>query len=178
MGAKNPDYLSVSELADSVQKSKQWIYRLVKTDSEFSKYVVTVDGKQKIKKAAITEFFGYTENGKPEDPLVTILKDQISSQKQQIDSLQRTIDNLSEMLKAEQVLHGQTSARLQQATLLIEDLRKQAAPENAEEPVQQAAPEPERSEKPQTEQSVSGEPERSDTPLTFGQRLKNLFRRK
>ena len=171
--AKNPEYMSVAELADSVQKSKQWIYRLVKTDSEFAKYVVNVDGKQKIKKSAIPEFFGYTEVVKPEDQLMSILTEQVNSQRQQIEALQRTIDSLHEMLKAEQLLRANADQRI----MLLED-KLQQAEHTEEEPVQQAAPEPERPTESPMEQGVSGEPERSDTPLTFGQRLKNLFRRK
>ncbi len=104
---------------------------------------------------------------------MSILTEQVSSQRQQIEALQRTIDSLHEMLKAEQLLRANADQRI----MLLED-KLQQAEHTEEEPVQQAAPEPERSEKPQTEQSVSEEPERSDTPLTFGQRLKNLFRRK
>ena len=152
MMGKNPDYLSVAELADSVQKSKQWIYRLIKTDDAFVKYVETIDGKQMIKKTVIPEFFGYTEVVKPENLLVSTLQEQLAI-------ANKRADDLSEALKNEQLLHAQTAARLQQATLLLEDLQKQPDPE------QQPDPEP----------SEDPEPVEEPKQTSFFQRLKWLF---
>ena len=124
--AKNSEYLSVSELAASLGKSKQWIYVLVNRDPELRKYMTMIDGHKKFRKAVIAEYFRQEVVVKPEDELVSTLREQLARANKQIEEL-------TEALKHEQLLHGQTAARLQQMTLMIED--KQNRPAHSPEPV-------------------------------------------
>lgn len=120
--AKNTDCISVAELAERIQKSRQWIYTLVNKDPELRKYVVMSNGRKMFRKAVIAEYF-QQEVEKPEDELVTLLREQLAAANKQIEEL-------TEALKREQFLHGQTAARLQQ--LMIEDKQKPAPrPEQA-----------------------------------------------
>ena len=142
------EYITIAELSKLVGKSNQSIYKKMKQKPSFNQYIRIFDGKKYVHKSAVWEEFGVEiegfkpvedkglENTQPDDQLISVLTDRINSQKQQIEAMQRTIDSLGEMLKAEQLLHGQTAARLQQATLLIEELRKQP-----EQPKQTADPE-------------------------------------
>jgi hypothetical protein len=127
--AKNSEYLSVSELAASLGKSKQWIYVLVNRDPELRKYMTMIDGHKKFRKAVIAEYFRQEVVVKPEDELVSTLREQLALANKQIEEL-------TEALKHEQLLHGQTAARLQQMTLMIEDKQKsESQPAPRPEPV-------------------------------------------
>lgn len=139
-------YLSVAEVSAQTGKSRQWIYKLVNNNVAFSKYVATFNGKQKIHKSAITEYFNGHTVVKPVDEYTNLLR-------QQLDLANKRIDELTEALKNEQLLHGQTTARLQQVTLLLEDTRKPETPTSEPDPVEEPTSE----------------------GLTFMQRLRRLF---
>lgn len=146
MGRKSTNkanYLTVQELSAIVEKSKQSIYRRMKPNNPFWKYVNTFDGVKMVHKSAVSEVYGIdyafiayddgnVENEstdlRPTDPLIKLLNDQITQKDKQIADMQRTIDNLHEALNAEQLLNGQNTLRIQELTALITNKQAGAAP--------------------------------------------------
>lgn len=130
--ALKSEYISVSELAKIVGRSQQTIYKKMRQKPSFNRFVKVFDGKKYIHKSAVFEEFGVSIDGfnpvdskngemsKPVDALAAVLSEQLKDQAEQIKNLQRTIDNLSEMLKAEQVLRANADRRI----AYLEDLQQ------------------------------------------------------
>ena len=112
----NAEYISVSELSKRVGKSKQWIYKLIKTDPDFKKYVKTVGGIAMVNKSVITEFFAPVEVKKPDEQLVETLIEQVAYLKKQYDDLMK-------LFEREQYFRAQEKAELAEIKLLIADLQ-------------------------------------------------------
>lgn len=135
MGKKNSDYISVSELAKLVGKSPQWVYKMIKQKPSFYDYIKVIDGHKKVHKSAVWQVFGveyegFTSDDKPVETdskpdTMTILVEQLKNQQQQIESLQRTIEALTDALKAEQILRANADARIK----MLEDKQMEPATE-------------------------------------------------
>lgn len=126
------EYITITELSKLVSKSPQSIYKKMKQKPSFNQYIRVFDGKKFVHKSAVWEEFGVAidgcepdeskglENPQPDSPLVSVLTDQVQAQKQQIENMQRTIDSLTEALKAEQILRANADQRI---AALLEDMQ-------------------------------------------------------
>lgn len=129
----NAEYISVSELSKRVGKSKQWIYKLIKTDPDFKKYVKTVGGIAMVNKSVITEFFAPVEVKKPDEQLVETLIEQVAYLKKQYDDLMK-------LFEREQYFRAQEKTALAEMKLLIANL--QAGGTTSEHPSDKRTKEP------------------------------------
>lgn len=161
MKRKNSDYMSVQELSGIVNKSPQWIYKLMQKNAVFNGYTKLIDGKKRVHKSAIWQYFGIEYEGhkpddgvmkevRPEDAVYSALVEQLRAKDEQIRLLHDTIDSLTDSLKAEQLLRAN-------ADRLLLEYKKE--PERTDE---QTSDDPE---------VVDPEPER----VSFFDRLKKFF---
>lgn len=98
--------LTVSQYAAAIGISRQAAYKRI-ADGKLTEYVKTVDGKTLIDGQALAA--AEAPAGKREtDNAFTIdfLKAQVIAKDKQIEAMQRTIDNLTDALKAAQALHA------------------------------------------------------------------------
>ena len=173
MSRKSKDYISVLELSEIVDKSPQWIYKLMQKSGPFNTYVKTIDGKKKLHKSVIWEFFGVEYEGhkpgdgamkqtQPLDVVMSALLEQLRAKDEQIRMLHETINDLTDSLQAEQLLRS-NSDRLLMEYKKAGDQEEPEAEQEAHDPEpQQTEPEP--------------APEVVEEPKTFIDKLFALFR--
>lgn len=127
------DYLSVNEFATRIDKSTQSIYKRIRENPDFIKYVVVVNGHKLVHKSALQEVYGIEPDPEvieddvqpdenPNQELINLLK-------QQLQEKDKHIAELTQALIYEQKLHANTSARL----AMLED-RQRAEGVDQEEP--------------------------------------------
>lgn len=133
------NYLTVKELATIVEKSQQSVYRRLERKQNKTKYLRTYDGKMYVHKSAVWDLYGidagftiHSDNVSDSAPeqqndavdvdssAIPFLMEQIQKKDKQLEDMQRTIDNLSEALKAEQVLRANADKRI----LMLETMAK------------------------------------------------------
>lgn len=149
MGRKSTnkaDYLSVIEFAKLVGKSSQSLYKKMKPDNKFWRYVQTFNGTKMIHKSALYEVYGVSiEDNNINQPdefielpsdnnLVRELKERIAEQSRTIDELHKALASAHESLQNEQKLHGITQARLK----ALEDKQANHAASQADQEQPQA----------------------------------------
>lgn len=173
------EYITITELSKLVSKSPQSIYKKMKQKPSFNQYIRVFDGKKYVHKTAVWEEFGVAvegcepdeskglENPQPDSPLVSVLTDQVQTQKQQIENMQRTIDSLTEALRAEQLLRASADKRI---AALLEDMqnREQATgkPDSETEQEQATGTPADEAAQGQTTEAPDREPEHIDgTPF-------------
>lgn len=152
MGRKSTnkaDYLSVTEFAKLVGKSSQSLYKKMKPDNRFWRYVQSFNGTKMIHKSALYEVYGVSIEDNninqpdefielpSDDNLVRELKERIAEQSRTIDELHKALASAHESLQNEQKLHGITQARLK----ALEDKQATHAADQADQK-QPQAPEP------------------------------------
>lgn len=150
MSGKNDGYMNVYAFAQKVNKSPQWIYKKMKQGSELARYTKVINGRKMLHQSAIWEVFGVDYDGykpddkpvyKEEDTVVTVLSEQVKAQQSQIEAMQKTIDGLTEALKAEQILRANIDQKL--AQLIDKQFTQDQEPE-ADDPEVEHDPEVER----------------------------------
>ena len=102
--------LTVSQYAAAIGISRQAAYKRI-ADGKLTEYIKTVDGKTLIDGQALAAAeapAGRRETDKQSVNAFTIdfLKAQVIAKDKQIEAMQRTIDNLTDTLKAAQALHA------------------------------------------------------------------------
>jgi predicted DNA-binding protein YlxM (UPF0122 family) len=113
------EYLTIKEVADKVGISQQAIYSKIRSNwNDINDYVRVISGKKMIALDALDKVFDVSENADPDiveelhaviaskDHEIKRLNDEISHLHDQVDSLLRQNENLSESLK----LTAQTTA--------------------------------------------------------------------
>lgn len=113
------EYLTIKEVADKVGISQQAIYSKIRSNwNDINDYVRVISGKKMIALDALDKVFDVSENTDPDrieelqaviaskDHEIKRLNDEISHLHDQVDSLLRQNENLSESLK----LTAQTNA--------------------------------------------------------------------
>lgn len=102
--------LTVSQYAAAIGISRQAAYKRI-ADGKLTEYIRTVDGKTLIDGQALAAAeapAGRKDTDKQSDNAFTIdfLKAQVIAKDKQIEAMQRTIDSLTDALKAAQALHA------------------------------------------------------------------------
>lgn len=184
MNGKKSDFISVSELAKKVEKSQQYVYKLIKTKPSFREYVKSFDGKKMIHKSALSEYFGIVDDKVEEtdktveqpginQDMLKLLSDQVQDLRQQISVKDQQIAD-----QAEQIRQITLALRSEQLTLarIEEQLLLVTKPESDQEPVQEEKP-------PKTEEPAQEQPQEqakplSDTKPSFMDRLRQRFTRR
>ena len=177
MEPKNTNYISVQEFSTIVQKSPQWIYKMINRKPSFRPYVKLVGNKKMIKKSAIWEVFGVEYEGhKPEaaktyDESESLLIQQLKQKDAQIDALQRSleamqqnINSLAEAIRAEQVLRANADNRIKLLESKIEPVAESPEPVTVEPETRSAEP------------ARDPEPVRSAPAASMRERLRRWFR--
>lgn len=128
------DYLTINEFATRVHKSTQSLYKRIRENPDFSRYVMVVNGHKVVHKSALQEVYGIEPDPEviendvqpdenPSQELINVLKQQIAEK-------DKHIAELTEALINSQKLHAATSAKL--ASLLEDKQRAEGA--DQEEP--------------------------------------------
>lgn len=138
----NNDYITVAEFAEKAGISKQRVYQLL--NKRLKAFVQVVDGKKMLDIKALDEFSvkggcsNFQEDcsrvEQEENTTLDLLKTTINMLQKQLEEKDRTIHELTEALKAEQIQTSQAQAlhggSMQQ--MLLEDMNnKKEASENA-----------------------------------------------
>lgn len=136
---KNSDYISIAELSATVNRSRQWIYKMIDTKPSFKAYVRIIDGKKMIHKSVIWKEFGIGVEHiqddaaeelppvTPEEKTISLLEAQLKEKDEQIKRKDEQINNL---LSAQMALHNRIMA-------LEDKLISTPEPETAKEPDQE-----------------------------------------
>jgi hypothetical protein len=169
---KNTGYIGVQELSTIVNKSPQWIYKMINRKPSFKPYIKVIGNKKMVKKAAIWEVFGVEYEGhkpaaaKPDEEGESLLLEQLRKKDAQIEALQRSmeamqqsINNLTEAIRAEQVLRANADNRIK----LLEDKVKPEPVTVEPEPVAAGT---------ETEPEPKEEPA---APVTMRERIRRFF---
>jgi hypothetical protein len=194
--ARDPNYISIAELAEQVGKTKQWIYRMLQEKPELARYVRVIDGKKKVHKSIIWKVFGVgvetevneqeTTPETPEAAFLRVLQEQLKEKDKQLAEKDKQIADLYEALRRDQILHGETAARLKETTARLQALEdRQAAnvaPEQEEatngpagDPAQQQPVQD-----PSHVQQTGAAPSQQEDegPVSIFRRLSNIFSRR
>ena len=165
------EYLSIKELADLAGVSTQSVYKLLK--GKLAKYEITVNGKRKIRSAALREVYG-----KPDPDEKTEEAQDVSTEKQLIAILQeqlrakdKQIEELQSIVKAEQSFRYAAEQRIA--------LLEARSEEPNEEPIESAKTDSEVESHSVTQGTEDSGTQLDTTPATrFMQRLKSFLGRR
>lgn len=171
------DYLTIADFAEKANVSKQAIYKKLREKPEFRAYSAVINGTKVIRKTALYDFFGVESEPDPEviEPQNNQQHEIIQLLKEQLQTKDRQIADLTEALMNSQKLQGILSARI--ALLEDQHVNKNDLQEHGLEQDSDGQRENEcASEMSEPGQSKTDRQVTEDTPDTFWKRLRKRFK--
>lgn len=116
------DYLTVNELANILNISKQAIYQRIKSD--LSKYVINSDSKIKLLSKDILNEFNSVDKVIDKDIEIELLKEKLNSKDELINNYKEQINLFNKIINAQTEERRETNAKLLQLIEQNNELNK------------------------------------------------------
>ena len=116
------DYLTVNEVANILNISKQAVYQRIKTD--LSQYIVDSDNKVKLLNKEILNEFNKIDKEFNKDIEISVLKEKLNGKEELINSLQSQLNLFNEILNQQTEERRETNSKLLQLIEQNNELNK------------------------------------------------------
>lgn len=116
------DYLTVNEVANILNISKQAVYQRIKTD--LSQYIVNSDNKVKLLNKEILNEFNKIDKEFNKDIEISVLKEKLNGKDELINSLQSQLNLFNEILNQQTEERRETNSKLLQLIEQNNELNK------------------------------------------------------